>query len=260
MRSLLLGIVVTVLAAGLAGLWFLSNDDGIDTIHASGSGTFEAEDQGVSALTPEGNAATGEPDRVPIAPVAPVEVPTENEDVEPLSGQLHGRVVDAQGTGIPEARVFASSGEYWIKLPLDMETDGQQNDWFEIHEATTDSEGHFVFEQGLKSGKLRMVFRAAGFQPRYEDHLNLPDELPHVMGDMTLDPGVVLKGQVIDRYGDGVAGAAHARQHAGGRARGARGGGAGRGGRRRRGRWCRRWCRRGRRRGRGRRPRQRGRR
>jgi protocatechuate 3,4-dioxygenase beta subunit len=207
MRSLLLGIVVTVLAAGLAGLWFLSNDDGIDTIHASGSGTFEAEDQGVSALTPEGNAATGEPDRVPIAPVAPVEVPTENEDVEPLSGQLHGRVVDAQGTGIPEARVFASSGEYWIKLPLDMETDGQQNDWFEIHEATTDSEGHFVFEQGLKSGKLRMVFRAAGFQPRYEDHLNLPDELPHVMGDMALDPGVVLKGQVIDRYGDGVAGA-----------------------------------------------------
>jgi len=209
MRSLLLGIVVTVLAAGLAGLWFLSNDDGIDTIHASGGGTSGEADAGLAVGLTRGEDGpdAGGPGRVAIAPVAPIEFAAVSEDTEPLTGQLHGRVVDAAGNGVPGARVYASSGQYWIKLPLDMETDGQQNDWFEISQAVADAEGRFAFEEGLKPGKLRMVFRASGFQPRYEDHLNLPEELPHDMGDVALDQGVVLKGRVIDRYGDGVPGA-----------------------------------------------------
>src|SRR5262249_1401301 len=84
--------------------------------------------------------------------------------------------------------------------------EGLPKGWIRVEETTTDGDGRFVFEE-LKPGPLRVAVHAAGFAPRYEDHLDLPDRPQCTLPDLRVEPGVVLEGRVVDADGKGVAGA-----------------------------------------------------
>jgi protocatechuate 3,4-dioxygenase beta subunit len=123
---------------------------------------------------------------------------------------VEGRVVGPDGKGgfapVANATVWAStSDEDWMKLPLDIETDGLPARWVALKKVQADAQGRFEIE-GLKPGPLRMAARAATFAPTYLDHLDLPPYEHHSVGDIKLETGVAVKGRVLDNQGEGLAG------------------------------------------------------
>ncbi len=119
-----------------------------------------------------------------------------------------GRVVDSQGEPIAGARVLAaSSGSFgmFAGLPLDVRGAGTVG-WMKLRETTSRGDGRFELE-GLRPGSLRLAVRSPGRVPLDDDGRALPDEERVDLGDLRLEPSVLVAGRVLDPRGAPVEGA-----------------------------------------------------
>jgi len=213
MRSITLLLAVLLLAGAVCGLWFAISP-GRAEIYAnadarSGHDRSRGRLDGSSAVDGAG-AEDDENEESRRTPLAPEPGAHEKQPSAAASTKtaLLGRVValGADGAAVAGASVFASTGGDWIQLPLDLEPDGLPKNWVKVSQTTTDADGHYRFED-LKPGALRLAVRAHGFAPRYVERLDLPDKQEYHAPDVRLDPGVTLRGKVVDREGHAVAGA-----------------------------------------------------
>jgi len=211
MRAIHLALAAVLLAVLTAALWFwLELPAGVahagDRTAASERGT-SGDSRIDSQLPGDASKSASSLLRTPLAPPEPEPVKPPRAWRSGDEPKLRGRIVDAQGEGIPGATVLAASGEFWIQIPLDVEPEGLPKGWFEVERTITDEEGRFAFDD-LEPGTLRVAARAPGFAPAHEDHLTLPDRPEHELADIRLERGVVLSGRVVDRERKGIAGAA----------------------------------------------------
>jgi len=211
MRPIHLGLAVLFLVAALAGLWFaLDLSPGTARAGSTGEETSAGNEAGAALSGGSGDGSERGPD--PEASRSALSAAEIEERPAVLAGVkvlplFSGRLVDAQGKGIAGATVFASTGRFWVQIPLDVEPDGLPTSWLRVERTSTDAEGRFSFDV-LPPGRLRVAARAAGFAPRYVDHLELPARPEYALPDIRMEAGVVLTGKVVDAEGAGIEGAA----------------------------------------------------
>jgi protocatechuate 3,4-dioxygenase beta subunit len=210
-RSRILLCLLLFLALGWLGVALLVDTRDASVLagrNAAGANgrSFRA-DLAAGAADPEGqNAASASgAGRVPLGSMTEADIAA--EAAAKLPPRVTGRALSPAGAALPGALVFASSGEHWGLIPLDIEPEAIPRGWPEIQRTETDAEGRFVFEK-LKSGPLRLVIRAHGCTPLRQDRLAIPPAYKlHDLGDFALAQGVTLAGKVVDRAGHGIAGA-----------------------------------------------------
>jgi protocatechuate 3,4-dioxygenase beta subunit len=212
MRAIHLGLAALLLAVLTAGLWFRLERP--PAVALAADAAAETGDAAHADASIEGAGNAGAAGRVTPAPSRIALAPPDAEPPKPAPAwkpgdepKLRGRVVDPDGRGIAGATVLASGGAEWIRLPLDVEPEGLPKNWHHPEQTVTDEEGRFEFEK-QKPGPLRIAARAAGHAPVHDDDLELPDRAEHTLADIVLPRSVVLAGRVVDREGQGVAGAA----------------------------------------------------
>ncbi len=110
--------------------------------------------------------------------------------------RVTGRVVDERGQGVPAARVWITTSEFWARIPLDLEMEALPSRWLKIERADCDAEGRFAFED-LKPGRLRLAARGARFAPAYREDLETLRDHDVTLGDVALAPGVAVAGEVL---------------------------------------------------------------
>ena len=212
MRPIHLGLAVLALALSLVLLWLFVASRSVEAAGGIASDRHGGKDPSRADVSDasDGRAATQEfapSGRVAIVSAAAAAEVAAQARSKRDAPQVHGRVIAPDGEGVPGATVFASTNNNWIQLPLDVEPEGLPKNWIKVLKATSDLEGRFAFDE-LKPGPLRIAVRAGGFAPKYEEHLDLPDEQEVALADIRLERGVRLAGRVIDRQAHGIEGAA----------------------------------------------------
>lgn len=110
--------------------------------------------------------------------------------------RVRGRVVDRAGVGIPGARVWITTSEFWAKIPLDLEVEALPTRWMKVERAECDGEGRFGFDD-LEPGAIRLAARSATCAPAYREDLEALRETDVALPDVVLEPGVVVAGVVL---------------------------------------------------------------
>jgi protocatechuate 3,4-dioxygenase beta subunit len=211
MRLTQLALAIVAAVGLLAGVWFSIRTEPAearDALRPPESAREELE-RSEALEAQAGDAALGKgagSERTMLAGSAASENIAANAPRAASGSEVVGRIVDRDGRGIPDADVYASNGNDWVSIPLDVERDGAPRNWIEIERATTDASGRFAIG-GLKPGAVRLAVRASGFAPRAIEDGLVPEDLPRVLPDIVLEPGVVLSGRVVDSSGNGVRGA-----------------------------------------------------
>ncbi len=210
MRSRILLCLLLALALAWVGVALLV--DARDARVLAGENAEGAGAQRAHALLAAGElnrtgqdpAAADESRRIALGGVTEADVAAEAAAKAPA--RVTGRALSPAGAALPGALVYASSGEHWGLIPLDIEPEAIPRGWPEIQRTQTDAEGRFVFEK-LKSGPLRLEIRAHACAPLRQDRLTLPPAYKlHDLGDFALLQGVALSGKVVDRANQGLAG------------------------------------------------------
>ncbi len=197
MRPVHLAAVAALLVAVILGIWLVlgsglavfAADPRAVSSAAAGigpAGALENVDPAAVAATVSGRSAIPFDEPPPAAP----------EFVAPVRPRLSGRIVDPKGAGVPFARVWISTSEFWARLPLDLETEAMPARWLRVVRTDADAEGRYVLED-QKPGKLRLAARGTGFAPAYRDDLDLPRRAVVELPDVALGPGVVVAGVVL---------------------------------------------------------------
>jgi hypothetical protein len=138
--------------------------------------------------------------------------------VSTTHGNLHGRVLDEQGTPIANATIERSPNRYaaddwlehptkfgpWKVVPLTIGSPvlGYRSILKERGYPTvqTDTEGRFRFES-VKLGEYVLTVESDGFAPQHR-HINVRPQPKPV--DFTLKPGQLVRGQVVDAEGEPI--------------------------------------------------------
>lgn len=209
MRPIHLLAFLLLASVALFVAWFATHRGGSPVHAATSALDSRAGADALLAADAPAKATDEEPSRREAIHVGPS--PEERARAEALRKQKEtrrvvGRVVDAAGTPIAGARLWASTNSGWIQYPLDVEEDAVPKSWLERQRADTDAEGGFSIE-GLEPGPLRLAVRASGFAPRHQDHLELPEYQRHSLGDVVLERGVRVEGRVLGPDGEPFAGA-----------------------------------------------------
>lgn len=138
--------------------------------------------------------ATNEPTAAPVVTKGAHEKPA-----------VRGRIVDDAGRGVPGARVWVTTSQFWALVPLDLEEDALPTRWLKVERTVCDADGRFEFAE-LESGKLRLAARAAGFAPSYREDLETVRDRDLELPDVALRRGVVVAGEVLGVDGKPAAG------------------------------------------------------
>ena len=118
----------------------------------------------------------------------------------PTAPLVSGRLVDALGRPVGDARVLAAGGSRGWSLDSEMFLAGRGRRF----ETRSDAEGRFAFDD-LRPGDLRLAARAAGFAPLDLEGRSLPPGGSLDLGEIVLEPGVAVSGVVTDARGTPVA-------------------------------------------------------
>ncbi len=115
-----------------------------------------------------------------------------------VHASARGVIVDPLGKPIAKARVLASLAKSCGGALLDAQANQGR-----IREAETDVAGRFSLG-GLDLGPLRIAVRARGFAPLDTKPMSLVAGGPLELGELHLQPGLVLNGTVVDPKGAAV--------------------------------------------------------
>lgn len=218
MRPLHALVLVCVLGVlGLGVLWLVrAGDEPVGTAAPVARSEAPAGRPEVRLTAPEQEARAERPESPRVASEVPAtEAATAAAAPAARStGGLRGRVVDALGAPVANARVLAGDGRGLVRLPLDAAS-VEALPWFDVHEATTDEDGAFALE-GPDPGAVRLAVRAPGHAPLDRDGLALPASGDLDVGELVLEPSVLLTGTVVDPRGNAVADARLYRMEPGG--------------------------------------------
>jgi uncharacterized GH25 family protein len=183
----------------------LANAPAPSTARPSGEGVLQAPD---GAAISESRAVKP---TAPIAEASPVSAPKPKSEAKGFA--LEGRVVTPTGRSIAGATVYASASQGLMEIALD-EMDPKETPWLRRVDTRTDGDGRFRLRVEAQ-GSLRFAVRASGFAP-HDAELAISGEEKDV-GDVVLEPGVVLSGRVVDSAGRPVTAAEiHRRRDTGG--------------------------------------------
>jgi len=142
--------------------------------------------------------STGPQDRSAVASEPEAERPAMAGEEVPES-RITGRVVGPAGQPLEGARFLVAGND---PGPLDLAAGGMGSRW----SATSDADGNFeLFGPG--PGTFRFGARFAGFAPLDKTGLTVTAGKAADVGDLVLQPGVVLDGHVVLRSGAAVVGA-----------------------------------------------------
>lgn len=213
-RRLVLPLVVVLAALVLGGMFLFTGADGARAPEAGAAPAKLAETPPPAAAAPAPDApssdepkATDAVERTAIAANAP-SASTPNAaatKATPAGVELTGVVVGASGAPVVGAKVFAGAeGSFDIGLPLDLLADSAGST--RRKHAVTDAEGRFRLS-GVGTGRQSVAVRAPKFAPFDAPGVVIPAGAGHDMGVITLEPGGVVSGRVIDRRGAAIAGA-----------------------------------------------------
>jgi uncharacterized GH25 family protein len=120
---------------------------------------------------------------------------------------LSGRVLGRLGGPVEGATVYAAESNEWLGAGLDELEPGPGSPIHRV-ETRTDKDGRFQVRVEARS-KVALALRAEGFAP-LDREVSL-SSLERDLGDLVLDPSVVLAGRVVDSSGRPVEGARIAR-------------------------------------------------
>ncbi len=132
-------------------------------------------------------------------------------DAPPPGPRVVGRVVDELGEPIEGADVFFARADRWVYADLDVALGSDDSPTrYRRTQLTTDGDGRFELLDPER-GRLRYLVRAAEFAPSKDDNVSAPTSGVLDLGDIELEPALVLEGRVVDPDGHGVADAEIAR-------------------------------------------------
>ncbi len=207
MRSIHLLFLAALLCALVAGLWTVVGASGRGVAAgdrtANADGSAHALDPGDAPRAAEDVSGNAAPGRVPVA--AEPAPPDPAQAAAEARRRVHGRVTRPDGTGAAGARVWASTSEFWARLPLDLEPEALPARWIRVERTTADEEGRFEFVD-LEPGRLRLAARAPGFAPAYREGLEVPRRDEVELADVRLEPGVAVEGAIVGPDGRPAAG------------------------------------------------------
>jgi Carboxypeptidase regulatory-like domain len=201
-------LIAGLAAALLAGVFLIGSGDRsgavappIETGPAGGSARSSASRD--SALQSPDGVSTSESRSVKsIAPIAATNAaPKPNDDGSGFA--LSGRIVTATGRPVAVASVYAAAAQGMMEIALD-EMDSQAMPWLHRVDTQSDADGRLSLRVQAQ-GSLRLAVRASGFAP-HDAEIAISGNGQDV-GDVVLEPGVVLTGRVVDSAGHGVAAA-----------------------------------------------------
>lgn len=202
MRRIHASIVVlaALVVVGLA--WWLASPAGGNAVLARDAAPRAVEPGGATPLDAEREepardapALGREELQASAGPSAGTEIaPALEEEEHP---RLVGRVLRQDGTPAVGARVWASTSQSWIDLPLDVETDGPSLSGARVWTTETDAEGRFAFE-APDSGPVRITARACGHAPLRADGWLLEAEDERLdLGTLQLQTGSRVAGRLV---------------------------------------------------------------
>jgi len=148
--------------------------------------------------------------QVEVAPLETTPSGTPSAATNNAPRRVSGRVVDTSGRPVANATVYAAAGNAFDELALDEIEPGDM--WFQRVDAKTDAQGRFALDPRIQA-QVRFAVRASGFAPLDADR-TISSAAPDV-GDLVLQPGVVLEGRVVDHGGRPVANAELRRRRTG---------------------------------------------
>ncbi len=191
----LLGIALLALVLGV--MFALGGESSVLAADANARGTVgvgPASDLAAAAQR-DAAAAASHTTRHVIATEAPAATPVVTKGAH-RKPAVRGRIVDDAGRGVPGARVWVTTSQFWALVPLDLEEDALPTRWLKVERTECDAEGRFEFAE-LESGKLRLAARGAGFAPSYREDLETVRDRDVELPDVALRRGVVVSGEVL---------------------------------------------------------------
>lgn len=206
MRSSHLGILATLLVAVLGLLAYLVFADGAtfdgDSREVFGAGGSAAVELDQAGEFPRAATGKGE-DRVGLVPVEE-EAVSEAATLTDLS--LRGRVLSSSGVPLSDVRVLVEANLGWFSIPLGVELISGITQWRDLNETSTDEVGEFSFDE-LDSGTYVIEILDEEHRPSRLEKVSYAKDKGLDLGDLSLESGAVLRGQVLDERGRGVVGA-----------------------------------------------------
>ncbi len=207
MRSVLI-LLVFLVAAAVAAFFYLQVQGTREAEGAAPSGVAveKAAPKSGDAMLDRPTDAAPSSERAALRAEAPKPSAAPKTDAPSTGGRsIVGRVVDATGAPIGGAQVLAQNGQGFGGAPLDAEGGFIDRNRKPLA-TTTAPDGKFKIS-GLKSGEARVAVRAKGFAPLDRANVVVAPDNDRDLGDLALEPSVILAGRVIDSLSRGVAGA-----------------------------------------------------
>jgi len=214
MNSKVLALVGALLVA--AAVWFLTNDGPHEgAIQQTQPVAVDQAPQTPAAADLAAPAELTQSERtqpVRVTAEVPTVKPSASTKEAPLT--VTGRLVDARGTAVAEAKVMVATAGAGPEFALDELGDmANMGAFMALETAQSGSDGRFEVALKRKSNSVQVAARHAGMAPLDKRFDVTPGK--NDLGDIVLTAGAVIVGRVVDSRGGGVSGVEVHRKRAG---------------------------------------------